>query len=111
MDLVALITALGGGATIASLIQWARGRRGDQATVAERWESGVSVFLDTAKDQVESLKADLADAQRVARKTREELDDCNARCRQLVALIDDSLRDLEARGADTTEKRQRLRAL
>lgn len=114
MSTDAIFSALGGGgltAVILALIQWGRGRGQDQGNVARNWESGVSTLLRSAEGQVRRLDDDLRAMRETAAETRRELDECQARCRDLRLILTDSLRDLESRGADTTTYRDRLKVV
>lgn len=121
MSSQAIFSFLGGGGVVSvvlALIAWARNKGNDEADVAKNWESGVSMLLRSAQEQVKHLDSDLARMRRTASETRHELDETREELagarqdiREIRNILDDTLRDLEQRGGDTSSYRERAARL
>lgn len=107
-DLFAWLGGAGGSAIVIALIQWARSHGSDQATVAERWESGVSTLLGLAEERTKQLNADLQVMRTTAADLSRELETCKKQCRELHDCLDDALKDLEQHHGDAEPYRERV---
>lgn len=102
--IITLITALGGGGLIQALISWARGRRGDEADVASRWEKLATTSLDRAERSIAGLSADLD-------RLNADLTQAQSRARDVLAVLEDALREMDRSGLSTADYRERLRLI
>lgn len=102
--IIGIITALGGGGLVQALISWARGRRSDDADVAERWERLATTSLDGAERRIASLNEDVA-------RLAIDLDNARDKARELVIVLEDALREMDRHNLNTADYRERLRLI